>query len=245
LQESKPKVPVFELCTASVQAVELAEKHQLKAIELCTDLQCGGVTPSMGFVRFARENFSGELAILIRTRPGNFVYSPGEKRIMLDDVKKCLDLGVDAFVVGGLTTEGLIDEAFLEEILDVSCGLDLCFHKAFDELADQIKGLNTLIDFQWDRVLTSGGAANACLGIPQLKKLIELSHNKICVMPGGGIRSDNILDILGTTECTRIHAALRKDAVANHSSKLNSMDLADEEELVRVLKLIAPHDFQA
>ncbi|MBK9643504.1 MAG: hypothetical protein IPO72_20060 [Saprospiraceae bacterium] len=33
-----------------------------------------------------------------------------------------------------------------------------------------MKGLNTLIDFfQWDRVLTSGYAANASLGIPQIK----------------------------------------------------------------------------
>ncbi|MBK8404387.1 MAG: copper homeostasis protein CutC [Saprospiraceae bacterium] len=244
MPENKDPKPVFELCTASVQAVELAAVHQLKAIELCTDLHCGGVTPSMGLVRFARERFFGELAILIRTRPGDFVYSPSEKRIMLDDVRKYVDLGVDAFVVGGLTAEGLIDEPFLEDIMTVSCGLNLCFHKAFDELTDQMKGLNTLIDFQWDRVLTSGGAANSSLGIPKIKKLNDLSENKICLMPGGGIRSDNILDILGATECTRIHA-LRKTDVASHSSKLNSMDLTDEEELVRVLKLIAPHDFQA
>ena len=238
MQENNPKVPVFELCAASVQAVELAEKHQLKAIELCTDLHCGGLTPSMGLVRFARERFFGELAILIRTRPGDFVYSPSEKRIMLDDVRKYVDLGVDAFVVGGLTAEGLIDEPFLEDIMTVSCGLNLCFHKAFDELTDQMKGLNTLIDFQWDRVLTSGGAANASLGIPQIKKLNDLSENKICVMPGGGIRSANVLEIIESTGCSRIHAALRKESISNPTIQYQpqNADLTDQEELLRFLK---------
>ncbi|MBK7302736.1 MAG: hypothetical protein IPI90_05685 [Saprospiraceae bacterium] len=64
MQENNPKVPVFELCAASVQAVELAEKHQLKAIELCTDLHCGGLTPSMGLVRFCQRK--------ILRRTGNF-----------------------------------------------------------------------------------------------------------------------------------------------------------------------------
>lgn len=216
----------------------MAAVHQLKAIELCTDLHCGGVTPSMGLVRFAREKFSGELAILIRTRPGDFVYSPSEKRIMLDDVRKYVDLGVDAFVVGGLTAEGLIDEPFLEDIMTVSCGLNLCFHKAFDELTDPMKGLNTLIDFQWDRVLTSGGAANASLGIPQLKKLIDLAENKICVMPGGGIRSTNVLEIIESTGCSRIHAALRKETISNPSIQYQPLnaDLPDQEELLRFLK---------
>ncbi len=75
--------------------------------------------------------------------------------------------------------------------------------------------LNTLIDFQWDRVLTSGGAANASLGIPQIKKLNDLSENKICVMPGGGIRSANVLEIIESTGCSRIHAALRKESISN------------------------------
>ena len=217
----------------------MAAVHQLKAIELCTDLHCGGVTPSMGLVRFARERFFGELAILIRTRPGDFVYSPSEKRIMLDDVRKYVDLGVDAFVVGGLTAEGLIDEPFLEDIMTVSCGLNLCFHKAFDELTDQMKGLNTLIDFQWDRVLTSGGAANASLGIPQIKKLNDLSENKICVMPGGGgIRSANVLEIIESTGCSRIHAALRKESISNPTIQYQpqNADLTDQEELLRFLK---------
>ncbi|MBK9639864.1 MAG: hypothetical protein IPO72_00875 [Saprospiraceae bacterium] len=157
---------------------------------------------------------------------------------MLDDVRKYVDLGVDAFVVGGLTAEGLIDEPFLEDIMTVSCGLNLCFHKAFDELTDQMKGLNTLIDFQWDRVLTSGGAANASLGIPQIKKLNDLSENKICVMPGGGIRSANVLEIIESTGCSRIHAALRKESISNPTIQYQpqNADLTDQEELLRFLK---------
>jgi copper homeostasis protein CutC len=61
-----------------------------------------------------------------------------------------------------------------------------------------------------ERILSSGGKPTAIEGADNLKKLVEWSENKIQIMPGSGINSENVVSILKITKATEIHATAKK-----------------------------------
>ncbi len=199
----------FELCCGDIESVQLARQYGVEGIELCSQLSVGGNTPSLAFIKEARRLYKKELAVLIRLRSGNFCYSELEKKIMLDDIRIGIDNGVDTIVFGALNQDNSIDEKFIEQVIGVSSGSRLCFHKAIDDSQDILESLNVLMHYQIDRVLTSGGKSTALEGIDMLKKLQEISEARIEIMAGGSIKPNQIQKIILDTGIKRIHAALR------------------------------------
>ena len=199
----------FELCCADIESVQLARQYGVEGIELCSQLSVGGITPSLAFIQETRRLYKNELAILIRLRSGNFCYSEIEKKIMLQDIRICIDQGVDTIVFGALNQDHSIDEKFIEQVIGVSHGIRLCFHKAIDSSQDIFESLKVLMRYQIDRVLTSGGKPTAVDGIDTLKKLQDLAELKIEIMAGGSIKPNQIQKIILETGVKRIHAAFR------------------------------------
>lgn len=66
------------------------------------------------------------------------------------------------------------------------------FHKAIDIVPDIESAFETIIDCGFKTVLTSGGKQNVFHGLQQLLKLKQTFGTAIQIMPGGGIRSENI-----------------------------------------------------
>ncbi len=230
---------LFELCAADIRSVEIADHHAVDAIELCQDLNHGGITPSYSHIKCARKIFGKELAILIRPRLGHFVYNPMEKQLMLEDIRVAIDLGADALVVGALTDTNEIDVAFMEEIIANSMGITLCFHRAFDMVADPFHSLNHLMELQIDRLLTSGQHKTAWEGREMLKQLIDTYEDKIRIMPGCGIHTKNVQAIINDTGAQRVHASLKQKSIQHSSTlALGQEELVDENELIEMLKLI-------
>jgi copper homeostasis protein len=225
----------FELCCADIESVLLADQYGVGGIELCSQLSVGGNTPSLAFIKEARRLYKKELAVLIRLRSGNFCYSELEKKIMLDDIRIGIDNGVDTIVFGALNQDNSIDEKFIEQVIGVSSGSRLCFHKAIDDSQDILESLNVLMHYQIDRVLTSGGKSTALEGIDMLKKLQEQSESKIEIMAGGSINSSNVKEIIDNIKVNRIHAALRDLKFFN----LYNIEKVDENELKKVRSLIS------
>lgn len=230
---------LFELCAADIRSVEIAEHHAVDAIELCQDLFHGGITPSSAHIKCARKIFSKELAILIRPRLGHFVYNPMEKQLMLEDIRMAIDLGADALVVGALTETNEIDVAFMEEIIANSKGITLCFHRAFDLVADPFHSLNQLMGLQIDRLLTSGQQKTAFEGQEMLKQYVVASEDKIVIMPGAGINTTNVLDIINYTGVQRIHASLKQNAIQTKTTfELGQEEIVDENQLLNMIKIL-------
>ena len=75
---------------------------------------------------------------------------------------------------------------------------------------DPKKALEELIGIGCDRVLTSGQAATALVGVPLLKELVEQADGRIIIMPGCGVNSGNAAAILQATGANEIHASARK-----------------------------------
>ena len=75
----------LELCTASIDAILLAKSLDFDRIELCQNLEQGGLTPSAGMIAFALEH-KLNTHVLIRPRAGGFCYSAEELAVIEHDL---------------------------------------------------------------------------------------------------------------------------------------------------------------
>lgn len=230
---------VIELCCADIHAVQTAEICNIPAIELCMDLDCGGLTPSNAMLHLSRRLFSGELGMLIRPRKGNFHYSTLEKALMLDEISRGLDAGVDAIVIGALCEDGTLDQNFMEQIVRTSMGATLVFHRAIDTTPHVEEIIFQLADYQFDRVLSSGGKHTAAEGSENLKKWNQILNQQIEWVAGGKIDAGNVKQILQESGCRRIHCALRSSGDFTESVlDLGVPDALDLNKLKALLKIL-------
>ena len=65
----------LELCCADIHSVQLAELYKVDAVELCMDLLSGGLTPSSGAVKKARNLFSGKIRVEFEFRQGDLLHA--------------------------------------------------------------------------------------------------------------------------------------------------------------------------
>lgn len=233
-----PLIPIVEICCSDLHSVELAKRYQADAIELCIDLEHGGLTPSLAMICKAREIFTGELAVFFRPRNGNFNYDALEKEIILDDIRIALNQGIDTVVAGALTPTGDLDIEFQKEIINVSMGCTISYHRAIDIAREPITVIEQLIELQIDRILSSGAAPCANDGIKNLKLWNELYGNKIQFSAAGGIDHTNVSNLLSKTGLHRFHASLRnRKNQPNDIMDLGFSECAEEEKVKQLTQL--------
>lgn len=192
----------LEISVETLRGVEIAADAE--RIELCAALSEGGLTPSTGLVAAAvRVARSAEIHVLIRPRPGSFVYDTGELAIMRDDIRRCLDAGATGVVTGALTEHGTVDAS--TELVAAAEGAPVTFHRAFDQLADPMKALDALAELGVERVLTSGGPD--AVDTDAVAALV--ATGRLTIMACGGIRPHNVRGVIERTGVTAVHAAPR------------------------------------
>ncbi len=174
-------------------------------IELCSAMHYDGLTPKAERVIEARNSLEGQvsLMVMIRPRPGDFIYSKEEIREMHNQIKIASDAGADGVAFGVLKKhDSCLDLISLNKLMQVSANYNLktTFHRAFDAIPNQLEALDILIDLGIDRILTSGtkwGQNKTALnGINILKQIIDKAEDRIEVVIGGGINSGNVGFIL-------------------------------------------------
>ncbi len=177
-------------------------------IELCANLSDGGTTPSAGLMAIATGRVSVEVFALIRPRGGGFVYTDDDLAVMRHDIELGLSAGVLGFAVGALTADGEIDTARTRDFVRAANGASVTFHRAFDFAANLSQALEQLIDAGVKRVLTSGGAATALEGADSIARLVDQARGRIIVMAGGGVRENNVREIIARTGVSEVHARI-------------------------------------
>lgn len=198
---------ILEICCPTIEAAIIAEQNGADRVEFCTDLTVGGITPSFNEIEKLKSLLKIPIHVLIRCRAGNFFYTDDEIEKMIDEIKFCASIGIEGVVIGALKNDYSLDVSSLRKMIDASNEMTVTCHKAFDEIENQTTALQQLIDLKFNRILTSGGKNTAIEGIQQLKKLNEIAGDKITIMPGGGIRSSNISELIQTTQCHAFHSA--------------------------------------
>jgi copper homeostasis protein len=199
----------LEVIAFSIGSCIVAEKAGADRIELCDNPGEGGTTPSYGMIKTARLKTSIALFPIIRPRGGDFLYSNDEFEIMKNDINVCKTIGCDGVVIGLLLPDGRIDEQRTAELVELAYPMDVTFHRAFDRVKDPIESLEKIINCGCKRVLTSGLHPTAELGIDLIEQLVAQAGNRISIMPGSGIRAQNIEKIVTKTKAHEFHSSAR------------------------------------
>ncbi|MCJ8292310.1 MAG: copper homeostasis protein CutC [Crocinitomicaceae bacterium] len=228
----------LELCAASIEAVDLAKELKFDRIELCQNLEQGGMTPSPGFIEYAL-SLEVETHVLIRPRSGGFRYTKEEIEIVLRDVKECKSIGAQGVVVGVLDQSDQICKRSLDSILSVSGDMDVTFHRAFDDTYEYDKSLDVLINAGVKRVLTSGLARNVELGMPVLKNMNDYANGRIEIMTGGGVSISNILKLKNEVKPSAIHFSGTNKTVIDEESMFSETVLKpNRDKIIRLLEVV-------
>lgn len=205
----------LEICANAYQSAKNAQEAGAHRIELCQELYLGGITPSYGLLKQVMDTLSIPVFVLIRPRSGNFVYTEDEFQIMKHNIELYKDLGCHGIVSGVLKADKSLDIERTKELVELSKPLPFTFHRAFDEVKNPIETLEQLIDLGLERILTSGQEKSAEDGLALLKKLHEISKDRITILAGGGINADN---------APKFKAVGLKEIHASASAKLQQDD---------------------
>lgn len=203
-----PNQFILEICANSVQSAQFAAQGNAHRIELCSNLEQGGTTPSPGMILEANK-LDIEVYVLIRPRIGDFVYSEYEYDTIKSDVIFCKENGCEGVVIGFLTKDGEIDEKRTNEIVKLAHPMEVTFHRAFDCVRDPVQALETIIATGSKRILTSGLVSKAINGKHTLKKLIQSANGRISIMAGSGVNYENV-SVLYHLGIREFHASASK-----------------------------------
>lgn len=231
----------LEVIGFTIESCILAQAAGAHRIELCDNPGEGGTTPSYGFIKAAREVLKIELYPIIRPRGGDFLYSDAEFEVMKADVQICKELGCDGVVIGILNADGTVDKMRCRELVQLAYPMGVTFHRAFDRVKDAAQALEDVIEIGCERILTSGLVPTALDGAETLATLIKQADERIVIMPGSGVRSDNIIELAKRTAAVEFHTSARinissKMDYTNEGmkEKLQSVSL-DEEEVKKII----------
>ena len=200
---------LLEICAGSVTSCLAAQEGGASRVEFCDNLLEGGTTPSYGAIASARERLQIALNVIIRPRGGDFLYSDIEFDVMERDILACKKLGVDGVVIGLLTADGDIDVIRTRALVALATPMQVTFHRAFDVARDPFKALEDVISTGCNRLLTSGQEANALDGAALISKLRVAAGERLVVMPGAGVRLNNIAQLVAETGCIEFHTSGR------------------------------------
>ncbi|MFE6995006.1 copper homeostasis protein CutC [Microbacterium sp. NPDC057659] len=185
----------LEIAVQDAAGARIAFEAGADRVELCQALaETGGLTPSAGAVEavLAVAGRAERLAVLVRPRPGGYVYDADEIAVVAADVREVVRRGAGAVVVGALDAAGGIDTEALSRWIDAAAGAEVVFHRAIDTLSAPVDAIDQLVALGIRRVLTSGGATRSIDGLGTVEALVRGSAGRVQIMPGGGVRVEDV-----------------------------------------------------
>ncbi|MDX6182287.1 copper homeostasis protein CutC [Flavobacterium sp. Fl-77] len=197
----------LEIACFNFESALTAQENGADRIELCENMKLGGTTPNYILALKVREQLATKMHVIIRPRGGDFVYSDDEIVEMKQDIKQFKKLKVDGFVFGILNADGTVNTTRNRELVQLASPLPCTFHRAFDVVKDVEQSLEEVISCGFSTILTSGQGKSVVEGISVLKQIQKLSKNRIVIMPGGGLRSANVLTIKEKLKPTFYHSS--------------------------------------
>jgi len=235
---------LLEICVDTPDGLAAALHGGADRIELCSALSIGGLTPSPGLMKIAAKADVPVYA-MIRPREGDFIFSPGELDQMRRDIDAVRAAGLAGVVLGASEPRGKLDAEALFHLCSHAKGLGTTLHRAFDLVPDPFEALETAISLGFERILTSGRERRALDGVPLLAELVQRAGERLSIMPGSGVRPDNVAHILDRTGAREIHASCRTatqavapEAVALGFAKSPELDVTSEESVAGMVEIL-------
>ena len=233
----------MEVCVDSLESAINAFNGGANRIELCSSLDEGGLTPTIGLYKSIRKSIpidsDFKIFCMIRPRCGDFLYSDSEIMCMEEDIKQYVELETDGLVFGALTDDGSVDITLMKQLLKlIPSKFPVTFHRAFDMCADWQSSLDAIQKLGFKRILTSGQEKSAYEGRKNIRKfndhIIKNCLEPLIIMPGAGINSTNLETLLIETLCKEFHASCRNSRSSRmvYQNKNISMGNSNDSEYI-------------
>lgn len=235
----------LEICSFDLVSALLAQEAGAHRIELCAAPAEGGTTPGPGTIRTARERLHIDLYPIIRPRGGDFLYTDEEYETMLKEVDYCKQAGCNGVVIGLLNADGTIDKNRAARLVERAYPMGVTFHRAFDWAINPFEALEDIISIGCERILTSGQRPAAVEGAALINELVRQADDRIIIMPGSGVRADNILHLAEKTDASEFHTSARTAvrSVMEYVNDAMKEDLltvrVDKGEVERIVAILA------
>jgi len=187
---------ILEACVETYGQAKLAAKKGAHRIELCADLDTGGLTPPRELIGDVVQDVQIPVMVMIRPRAGDFVYTDEEMDEMKRSIVLCKTMGAAGVVFGCLTSGRLVDAEKTGELVRFALPMQVTFHKAIDDTPDPVAAVKILAQIPGiHRVLTSGGAPTALEGKVVLRKMIEAADGRLVILAAGKITAENLQEV--------------------------------------------------
>ena len=199
---------LLEVAVDSPVRATAAERAGAHRLELCSNLETGGLTPGLELIRRVRAAVRIPIHVMVRPRPGDFVYSANEFEEMKGSMKAIRAENVQGIVTGMLLPDRSVDTQRTGKLIALASPMHVTFHRAFDEAKDLATALEDIVLTGAHRILTSGGARDAQKGASALRTLIQQARNRVTILPGGGLHPGNIAEVARLTDARELHTGL-------------------------------------
>lgn len=199
----------LEVSVDNIESLFTAQNAGADRIELCSSLALGGLSPSYGLITQALKHATIPINVMVRPRDGDFLYSSDEVEIMLSEIYTARLMGIQGVVFGVLNKQAQIDADILKSLMKASKGLSVTFHRAIDCCADAPLAMETILSAGCDRILSSGLASRADLGIDCLKQMVDLSAGNLSVIAGAGVNANNVVGTIKQTGVKEVHISAK------------------------------------
>mgnify|MGYP001577419933 FL=1 len=211
-------------------------------IELCANLNEGGLTPTFGQAIETVAVTPIPVYAMLRPRQGNFNYSVSEQHQMLLDLDMLAKAGVSGIVVGALTRDKQLDERFTQLIAyrAKQYNLGITFHRAFDVCVNPKETLEQLVNLGIERILTSGFALK--VDADQLSKILEWSQNRIQIQAGSGVNAE-IVRALRIAGIQAFHCTARKWSLPQEDTLGFSGEWNRDDNKIKAMVQVARNEF--
>ncbi|SAK50161.1 CutC family protein [Caballeronia calidae] len=198
---------LLEVIATTVSDARAAERGGADRLELVTAMGEGGLTPSIGLIESVVDAVRIPVNVIVRPHSRAFVYDADDYAVMLRDVRAIAKTGANAIVVGMLRADGSIDTDGLARVIEAADGVQLTFHRAFDESRDLPAAFDTLLRFDAvTNVLTSGGKPSVLEAEDTIAKLVARATGTRCtVLAGAGLTVDAVAPFVASTLVRAVH----------------------------------------
>lgn len=187
---------IIEACVDNLAAAVKAEKSGADRIELCADLNQGGLTPTESLLKEVMSTVNIPLKVMLRPRGGDFTYDSEDKKKIREHIQLFRTFGCRRIVYGSLW-EGRLDLEDLRTIYEEMDAEEMTIHKAIDNSEQPLKDVLELV--KWARsdkvnlaILSSGQAETALEGALNLIRMKQLCGSHIELIAAGKITTQNL-----------------------------------------------------
>jgi copper homeostasis protein len=226
---------LLEIISTTFDQALQAKKYGADRVELVNGMLEEGLTPSLGLINKIKEEIGIPTVVMIRPHAKSFVYSKNDLDTMVRDIKIIEPVGIDSFVLGVLDENGNIDEEALKLLLSNIKNTPVAFHRAFEEVPDYKKAMDTLKKYpQIDRVLTTFGSKDLKKDISKIKEYLDYARSiDLNIIIGGGVNLDNLETLVTETDIEQIHIG---SAAKINKNPIMDLDPRAVEKITSIIK---------